>query len=59
MNRKRFMSAGVFHKIPRIDDARLAGLSGSLLSSGSGVRVSPGALFSERLLRGQVLTEER
>ena len=42
-----------------IDDARLAGLSGSLLSSGSGVRVSPGALFSERLLRGQVLTEER
>jgi hypothetical protein len=51
--------AGVFHKIPRIDDARLAGLSGSLLSSGSGVRVSPGALFSERLLRGQVLTEER
>ena len=24
MNRKRFMSAGVFHKIPRIDDSRLA-----------------------------------
>jgi hypothetical protein len=24
MNRKRVMSAGVFHKIPRIDDFRLA-----------------------------------
>jgi hypothetical protein len=24
MNRKRFMSAGVFHKIPRVDDSRLA-----------------------------------
>ena len=24
MNRKRFMSADVFHKIPRIDDSRLA-----------------------------------
>jgi len=24
MSRKRFMSAGVFHKIPRIDDSRLA-----------------------------------
>ena len=24
MNRKRFMSAGVFHQIPRMDDARLA-----------------------------------
>jgi len=24
MNRKRFMSAGIFHKIPRIDDLRLA-----------------------------------
>jgi hypothetical protein len=24
MNRKQFMSAGVFHKIPRIDDSRLA-----------------------------------
>ena len=24
MNRKRFMSAGVFHKIPRIDDSPLA-----------------------------------
>ena len=24
MNRKRFMSAGVFHKIPRMDDSRLA-----------------------------------
>ena len=24
MNRKRFMSAGVFHQIPRIDDSRLA-----------------------------------
>jgi len=24
MNRKRFMSAGVFHKIPQTDDSRLA-----------------------------------
>ena len=24
MNRKRFMSAGVFHEIPRLDDMRLA-----------------------------------
>jgi hypothetical protein len=24
MNRKRFMSAGVFHLIPRLDDLRLA-----------------------------------
>jgi hypothetical protein len=28
MNRKRVMSAGVFHKIPRIDDARLAEIFG-------------------------------
>ena len=26
MNRKRFMSAGVFQKLPRIDDSRLAGI---------------------------------
>jgi hypothetical protein len=52
MNRKRFMSAGVFHKIPRIDDSRLAEIFArevlamlvrkELLSPEWAERISPG-----------------
>jgi len=62
MNRKRFMSAGVFQKIPRIDDSRLAEVFarevlGFLVQTGSSgavlrlLTVPPGRRYSSAVVR--------